>query len=77
MASIALPRLPDARSRLSSDMLPDSIMKHQHLRAKPIAACVLDNMRMNGPIGYALNTKKIARNVVSARMSAKFIVELH
>lgn len=65
MSSIPLPRLPDPRSRLSSDMLPDRMMKYQYLRPKPISPSVLENIRMNGPIGYALNTQKIPRNLVS------------
>lgn len=64
MSSIPLPRLPDPQAQFSSDLIPDSFINHQYLRPKPISQTVLENLRMNGPIGYALNTQKISRNLV-------------
>lgn len=66
MASIPLPKLSSAEQKLSSD-LPEDLMKYQHLKPNPIDAEILENVKMKGPIGYALNPKKTIRNIVSVK----------
>ncbi|XP_063707749.1 PAN2-PAN3 deadenylation complex catalytic subunit PAN2-like [Culicoides brevitarsis] len=63
MASIPLPKVSSEHEKLSSDM-PEDLMRHQHLKPKPIDAEILENMKMKGPIGYALNPKKTIRNII-------------
>lgn len=64
MASVPLPKLSSEQQKLSSDM-PEDMMKFQHLQPKAVEAEILENMKMKGPIGYALNPKKTIRNIVS------------
>lgn len=64
MASVPLPKLSSEQQKLSSDM-PEDLMKYQQLKPKAVDAEILENMKMKGPIGYALNPKKTIRNIVS------------
>lgn len=64
MASVPLPKLSSEQQKLSSDM-SEEMMKFQHLKSTAIEPEILDNMKMKGPIGYALNPKKTIRNMVS------------
>lgn len=49
---------------MTSD-LPEKMMKHEHLQSLPIDPDIIENMKMKGPIGYALNRKKTIRNKVT------------
>uniref|UniRef100_A0A336MAC2 CSON014364 protein n=1 Tax=Culicoides sonorensis TaxID=179676 RepID=A0A336MAC2_CULSO len=69
MASVPLPTLSSQHEKLSST-LPEDTMKFQHLRPNPIDAEILENMKMKGPIGYALNPKKTIRNIIPYNLHA-------